>query len=640
MKLKIVQAIGLPLLILVPTAGMGAEVPLPPLTTRQQTIRPLALPLDTRHVLPKEVPLYELYGYSAWQLGPGEDQGRKLDLMPAGYGGSANAAQLLSFFTLSDIHITDKESPAQIPFFGWNSPWHSGGLHISAYAPAMVSTTHFLDAAIQTVNGLHRQTPFDFGIALGDQINSSQYNELRWFIDVMDGQPITPSSGDHLGATNIGYQMPYQAAGLDRSIPWYAVLGNHDQFWMGVGYPTDKLRQTFVGDTVLNMGTNPLIPGASEQTGLYMGVIDGSSPLGDVVKGGPTNLFPVPPKVAADQNRHTLTAVTAEGTIGITNYIGEFFRTASTPKGHGFREANLESNSACYTFEPTPNLPLKVIVFDNTCKLVGPTNGPLFSGAGWVDPARYQWLTNELQKGQESNQLMIIACHIPMNPQAGPFDTNQASAQFYLTPELRAQPQFAGYKTEAEMTAALHQYPNLLLVMAGHRHMNTVTPQPSLDPTHPENGYWEVETASLREFPQEFRTWRILRNTDHSISIVTTDVDPQVDPDSAAADSRDYAVGASRVYGITGLADTSSYAYNAELVKLLTPAMQDKIAAYGIPLRPTLSITREITGGLITFRGRLQTSDTIVGPWTEVPGATSPYPVSAQNGARYYRSTE
>ena len=94
----------------------------------------------------------------------------------------------------------------------------------------MLSTTHVLDAAVQTINALHNRTPFDFGISLGDDANSNQYNELRWFIDVMDGKRITPSSGAHRGADSIDYQMPYQSAGLDKSIPWYQTIGNHDQY--------------------------------------------------------------------------------------------------------------------------------------------------------------------------------------------------------------------------------------------------------------------------------------------------------------------------------------------------------------------------------------------------------------------------
>lgn len=595
-----IQSISLLILPLLPLS-VGAAV----LTTRQQTVRPLAIPADTRQLSPTNVPLYGLYGYSAWQVGPGVDEGRKFDLMPAGYTGATNAARLLSFFSMSDIHITDKESPAQVPYFGWSGPFGGGGLFVSAYSPIMLSTTHVLDTAVKTVNALHRQAPFNFGMVLGDVCNASQYNELRWFIDVMDGKRITPSSGAHLGADTIAYQKPYQAAGLDRSIPWYEAIGNHDQFWMGVGYPTDKVRSTLVGSTVLDMNPNVLVPNASEGTGIYMGVVDGTTRYGEVIKGGPAKRFATPPTVAADPNRHSLTTAASATALSCTNYMGEFFNTASFPKGHGFKPANLESNSACYTFEPLTNLPLKVIVFDDTCKLIGPSGGPMFYGGGWVDAARYAWLTNELQKGQDAGQLMILACHIPINPQADLFDTNIAPQQFYVTPKNQTKAQFSAYKTEAQMLATLHRYPNLLLLMAGHRHMNTVTPQPSPDPAHPEYGFWEVETPSLRDFPQQFRTWEIRRNSDNTISIVTTDVDPQVEEGSPASDSRGYAIGASRIFGNTALADTSSHAYNAELVKPLSPAMQAKIAGCGAPLGSSLmSNHRDAAAG--SAQSRLQ----------------------------------
>jgi metallophosphoesterase (TIGR03768 family) len=581
MRLKIIQIISLLGLLSLPVSGNGADLPL---TTRQQTVRPLAIPTDTRQIFPKDVPLYKLYGYSAWQLGPGVDEGRKLNLMPAGYTGATNAARLLSYFSLSDIHLTDKESPAQLSWFGWNARFGAGGLFASAYSPIMRSTTHVLDAAVKTVNGLHHQTPFDFGLCLGDVANCDQFNELRWFIDVMDGRKITPSSGAHLGADAIDYQKPYQAAGLDRSIPWYEVIGNHDQFWMGIGYPTDKVRNTLVGSTILNMAPNPLAANATEGTGVYMGVVDGTTHYGDVIKGGPTNNFATPPTVVADPDRHALTTAASSTALSCTNYMSEFFNTTSFPKGHGFSRANIENNSACYTFEPMKNMPLKVIVFDDTCKLVGPSGGPLFYGGGWVDAARYAWLTNELQQGQDAGQLMILACHIPISPQADLFDTkhNDNEPQFYVTP--KNQTQFSDCKTEAQMIATLHHYPNLILLMAGHRHINTVTPQPSPDPAHPEYGFWEVETPSLRDFPQQFRTWEILRNSDNTISIVTTDVDPQVEEGTPAWDSRGYAIGASRIIGITSLADTTSHTYNAELVKPLSPAMQTKIAGYGASL--------------------------------------------------------
>lgn len=600
MKPGPLQSLGISLLLTL--SGSAADLGPMPLTTRQQTIRPLSVPADTQQLCPSNVPLYQVYGYGAWQYGPGEDEGRQFltvaEAAASTNAGTTNVARLVSFFSMSDVHLTDKESPAQVPWFGWSEPfsgwslpgYQQPGLFGQAYSPVFLSTLQVLDTAVRTINLIHRQNPFDFGMVLGDVGNASQYNEVRWFVDVMDGQYITPSSGAHLGADTIDYQKPFQAAGLDKSIPWYEAIGNHDQMWMGVHYPTTpKLEAAYIGTNVLDVGTNLFAPGVSDQTGIYTGVVDGSTPYGDIIHGGPTNNYPVHPTVAADPNRHTLTTTNSS----TTNYMAQFFNTTSYPVGHGFSRWNIESNTACYTFEPVTNLPLKVIVLDDTCKTNVPdaemgSLGAVYAGYGWMDEARYGWLTNELQKGQDANQLMIIACHIPMNPQMDISNT-VVSPQFMPVP--------ACLQMESNMISTLHQYPNLLMLIAGHRHMNVVTPQPSPDPAHPEAGFWEIETASLRDFPRNFRTWEILRNSDNTISILTTDVDPIVEPGTPAARSRDYAVGAFRIFGSGALNDTTSHTVNAELVKTLTPAMQAVIAAYGKPLDPPVTpLTVRISG--------------------------------------------
>jgi hypothetical protein len=224
---------------------------------------------------------------------------------------------------------------------------------------------------------------------------------------------------------------------------------------------------------------------------------------------------------------------------------------------------------------------------------------------------------------------MIIATHIPIHPQADLFNTNLVTG-FYPS---------ADNQTETNMIATLHHYPNLILLMAGHRHENTVTPHPSPDPAHPEYGFWEVETPSLRDFPQQFRTWEILRNTDNSISILTTDVDPVAETNSPTWKSLGYAVGAFRLFGEGALNDTSSHAYNAELVKTLSTNMQAKIAGYGGPMGHRVAIDRNGTGVVIDFLGTLQSADSILGSWTDVTN-TSPYAVSAPNAAKCYRAAE
>ncbi len=262
-------------------------------TTAEQQILPRALPADTPPVNPAEVAKYGQFGYSAWEVGAGLQHEKRTELAP-GYNGAPATARLMSFFAIADIHIADKESPAQPIYAGWSAKYgpSSSGLLSQAYSPVILSTTQVLDAAVQTVNALHGKSPFSFGISLGDDINNNQFNELRWFIDVLDGKVITPSSGAHAGADTIDYQKPYKAAGLNKSIPWYQVIGNHDQFWIGIAYENAKTQAAHVGDTVINMKLGLSDPNFINETGVYMGVVDGSTPYGDVVGAGPEGELP------------------------------------------------------------------------------------------------------------------------------------------------------------------------------------------------------------------------------------------------------------------------------------------------------------------------------------------------------------
>ena len=417
----------------------------------------------------------------------------------------------------------------------------------------MLYTTQVLDAAIRTANAVNRLLPFDFAISLGDDANGPQYNELRWYIDVMDGKYITPSSGAHAGATTIDYQKPFQAAGLDPAIPWYAVLGNHDHFWMG-GLPITDASPNSTLPTKMSSVWEAITWAPLTAARLTVTSLMWDRSQTSLSVGSPTfrRLWPTPTAI------HSTTS----------NWMREFFNTSSKPVGHGFSEANITNNFACYSFEPQTNMPLKVIVLDDTMS----DQDFEFGEQAALDTNRFNWLTNELQLGQDQDQLMIIATHEPLEV----IGTNSPVS---LTNVL----------------AALHTYPNLLLWICGHTHQNNIIPQPSPDPDHPEYGFWEVQTASLRDFPQEFRTWEILRNTDNSISIRVTDIDPEETTNSPAAVSRGYAVGAARIFmtPCTSLTDTNSYAHNAELLKLLTPPMQAKIAGYGGPLGHNVAIDRD-----------------------------------------------
>jgi hypothetical protein len=123
-----------------------------------------------------------------------------------------------------------------------------------------------------------------------------------------------------------------------------------------------------------------------------------------------------------------------------------------------------------------------------------------------------------------------------------------------------------------------------------------VTPFPSSDPnyTGPQYAFWQVETCSTRDFPQQFRTFEIVRNSDNTISIFITDVDPAVKDGSLAAISRSYAVAAQQLFN-NPISLLPTGVYNAELVKQLSPEMQTKIQNYGtlLPGSPSVLNTNQ-----------------------------------------------
>jgi len=551
-------------------------------TTLDETVFPTPLPSPATPLVPQQVADYSMYGYGLWDWDTTGFPYMKLDptMRTNTFEASVRdrqATTLVSFFTISDVHITDKESPTQLLYLSKNypqpltpapNPLPSG--NSSCYSPVMLSTTHVLDAAVQTINALHQKVPFDCGIALGDAANSTQYNELRWYIDVLDGKWITPSSGNHLGATTIGYQKPYQAAGLNKSIPWYQAIGNHDQFWLGSSKVTPFLRKTYVGSDILNIGAfpsgSPDFNTILNTRGFYMGVINGLTEFGEIIDDGATASIVPPPRIAADSKRRSLM---------MKQWMGEFRKTSSKPIGHGFREKMISESFASYHFYPRADIPIKVIVLDDTDKVACGATAAL-------DTKRYNWLVRELNEGEAKGELMVICAHIPLRPYATPVSPPPPPIYPWWSLFSAQSP-----VTEDALLAKLHTYKNLILWISGHAHRNTITPQPAPG-GDPEYGFWEVETPSLRDFPQQFRRFEITRNSDETLSIFALDVDtaiaapPTGQTGTPAWNSRSYAIAAAQIFGNPVCegpnVDPQTGVYNAELVKSLSSTMRAKIA--------------------------------------------------------------
>ncbi len=80
-----------------------------------------------------------------------------------------------------------------------------------------------------------------------------------------------------------------------------------------------------------------------------------------------------------------------------------------------------------------------------------------------------------------------------------------------------------------------------------------------------------------------------------------------------------------------GGSDTPRAPINA--IQLVTPATEE----VGPPPTVSAKIARTASGATITYTGILESADSVLGPWTPVAGATSPYAVTTTGTAKFYR---
>jgi 3',5'-cyclic AMP phosphodiesterase CpdA len=107
-----------------------------------------------------------------------------------------NGTSLINFLQLSDFQMVDEESPGRVEFF--DSTQRVPGLNpfSAAYRPQESEIPQVTEAMVrQARNTLSPVTGarLDLTILTGDNADSQQYNETRWFIDTLDG---TTGSGD------------------------------------------------------------------------------------------------------------------------------------------------------------------------------------------------------------------------------------------------------------------------------------------------------------------------------------------------------------------------------------------------------------------------------------------------------------
>ncbi len=460
-------------------------------------------------------------GYRKIVTAPGEPHVVRSDLGAVPRDGRVGTRVALAAFAhLTDVHIIDAQSPMRVEFLDRLDDAYQpgdptlGGFLSSSYRPQEMLTAQTSDAMVQAINrvgvGPVTGAPLDFAIQTGDNSDNCQYNEVRWNIDVLDGTKVRPDSGNltkwegvHDNATldthywhpeggrndvyrqRFGFptkpglldaaRRPFTPQGLD--MPWYSVFGNHDGLVQGNFPHTLSLGL---------IGTGPLKPTA---------LPPGLSQADVIASIRQANAAPLVGALSLLSSARLVTADAGRRSLSRRQVVEEHFKTTGTPVGHGFQDHNRFNGTAWYHFDQGP---LRCIALD--------TVNPNGYADGSIDGSQVAWLADLLSKSKD--RYVMIFSHHTSRTMTNPLVLTGLDLELRVLGDT--------------VVTLLKQHPQVIAWVNGHTHRNEITAHRSADGT---SGFYEINSASHVDFPQQSRLVELADNRDGTLSIFTTMVD-------------------------------------------------------------------------------------------------------------------
>jgi metallophosphoesterase (TIGR03767 family) len=440
---------------------------------------------------------------SGWRSvveGPGDKRVvRSLGAKPK-HGRAKRRKPILAFAQISDVHIVDSQSPGRLDYLDRgddddNNDGHvdGGGTFKSAWRPQEILGAHVADAMVRQINATRRGPvtgkPLAFTVQTGDNSDNSQLNEIRWNIDVLDGTEMAADSGD---------PTKFEGA-MDNAPEFYDV-----RYWHPEGTPEgledDLPRSKYGFPTVpglLDAARAPFQPEGLAMPwytafGNHDALRQGNWAWDDAAQalatGDKKQISPgVYRTVTPDEDRRALSK---------KEWIEEHFNTPATPGpiGHGFKSGNRQKGTGYYYFDKGL---VRFIVLD--------TVNPNGNENGSIDPTQFNWLRSLLKKS--SKKLVILASHHPLS--------SMKNAQTGIVDNV---PRVLGDQIKFELIT----HDTVIAWVNGHTHTNQNWPQQVAGAP---GKFWEINTASHIDWPQQARLIEVADNKDGTISIFTTLLD-------------------------------------------------------------------------------------------------------------------
>ncbi len=445
----------------------------------------------------------------------GESHQVRTDLAGASLrpGWRRSARPLLVMAHLSDTHVMDHQSPARAEMFDRysdpDSPYRAEVGIVGCYRAQELLTYQVAEAMVRSLRAIGRgpcsNASVDFTIVTGDATDNCQRNELRGYIDLLDGERVLPDSGDldryegvaapaveddrywhpeggveDLPRARYGFpqvpglltaiRRPFTATGV--GMPWYAVHGNHDNMMQGTVPATGWLRDFPTGN--IKYVSPPQDLDAAEAVAQF----DSANA-----------------EALLELSRGKHLAITADaGRAPVTRqlHVREHFRTSGAPVGHGYSQRNADQGTAYYSFDWGT---VRCVVIDT----VNPHGG----WQGSLDETQFGWLAAELTAS--AGRPVIIFSHHPLETMINDYRPPGEDRRVLA----------------AEVRDLLLSHPCVIAWVNGHTHVHSVTP---VFDEGTAGGFWQITTASHVDWPQQARIIELLE-TGTGLALCCTVID-------------------------------------------------------------------------------------------------------------------
>jgi len=373
---------------------------------------------------------------------------------------------------ITDLHVTDAESPARFEFLNreWNDPRFRELLTMQR--PQETLNAHAVAAMVRAIDRVQRGqvsgAPLELVAMTGDAIDNTQRNELTNALALLNGGTVRPDSGAP------GYD------GVQRG-DW-----DSDLFWKPDGPPDGDLFQSAFGfprhPGLLEKAMRPF---EAEGLGVsWLGchgnheyVCQGvglTNPVLAKAMAGGRKAVDVPPNIDPD---HAVEAFTQHPELFL---LGASVGVPADPERRPIQRDELMPQP--YYVHDTDRV--RFVVLDTVCYRGG--------ADGSVDAAQLHWLEERIDEARDRH--VIVLSHHPSDRLANP----------------------RGEQNGAALLELLSRSRNAVLWLNGHIHANRITAH---------DGFWEVTTSSIVDWPSQARVVEVLESPDGGIAIATTMLD-------------------------------------------------------------------------------------------------------------------